>query len=388
MEKKSGSVLIVDDVPENVRMLGELLEQEGYEVLVAESGERALDTARTNRLDLILLDIMMPGMDGYHVCLRLKADPATMGVPVIFLTALDSPEDEAKGLAVGAVDYIAKPFKVELVKARVDTHISLYRARERLEETVEARTLQLASSYRELENLEAARRELLRILYQKLWRKDSGIFAIAETAIARLDSGSPWTTHLSWAFGKARDELVAFVNNGLFLEDRTTARQLLPVDFVSIVEQAAAALAPDLADRSLSLRMSTGGGEGRSLVASDMDLLTQILSTLIQTAAALAVPGSVVEVGYGESPGTAVCRLDLAPDFELAADIGRLFDPDRTVWMATPALRLGPAILLAARVARAIGVGLAAGALRDGRIRLSATAPSYERKRGAEIKLS
>ena len=104
-------ILIVDDIPENIHMLMETLKDE-YIFLAAKSGDRALRLARADPPpDLILLDIMMPGMDGYEVCRRLKADSRTRDIPVIFVTARDANEDEEEGFKLGAADYISKPFK-------------------------------------------------------------------------------------------------------------------------------------------------------------------------------------------------------------------------------------------------------------------------------------
>jgi putative two-component system response regulator len=119
------TVLIVDDTPENLTLMTGLL-RDGYETKVANSGERALKVALGDAVpDLVLLDIMMPGMDGYEVCRRLKADPRTRDVPVIFLTAKADVADEQKGFDVGAVDYITKPISAPLVLARVNTHLVL-----------------------------------------------------------------------------------------------------------------------------------------------------------------------------------------------------------------------------------------------------------------------
>lgn len=113
-------VLIVDDTPENLSVLGEMLEQEGYEVLVATDGFTALAIASADPApDLILLDIMMRKMDGHEVCRRLKSDPATKKIPVIFISALDLDSQKVLGFSEGAVDYITKPFRTEEVLARV-----------------------------------------------------------------------------------------------------------------------------------------------------------------------------------------------------------------------------------------------------------------------------
>ncbi|MCG2585063.1 two-component system response regulator [Massilia sp. TS11] len=124
------TILIVDDTPQNLAVLGALLE-EHYQVRAVNSGERALRAARSApRPDLILLDVMMPLMDGYEVLQRLRADAGTRDIPVIFVTAMDSTENEEHGLQLGAVDYITKPVKAPIVLARVATHLELKRARD------------------------------------------------------------------------------------------------------------------------------------------------------------------------------------------------------------------------------------------------------------------
>jgi putative two-component system response regulator len=125
-------VLLVDDTPENLSVLGELL-QPFYRVRVANSGTRALNVVASEpRPDLILLDVMMQDMDGYEVIQRLRADPATRDIPVIFVTALDATEDERKGLELGAADYITKPVRPAIMHARVRAQLELKRARDRM----------------------------------------------------------------------------------------------------------------------------------------------------------------------------------------------------------------------------------------------------------------
>jgi putative two-component system response regulator len=125
------TLLIVDDSPENLTVLGELLSPH-YRVRAATSGARALELALQAPPDLILLDVMMPGMSGYEVLERLRAAPATREIPVIFATAMTATEDERRGLALGAVDYVTKPLRPSIVLARVRTHLELKAARDRL----------------------------------------------------------------------------------------------------------------------------------------------------------------------------------------------------------------------------------------------------------------
>ncbi len=119
------TILVVDDTPDNLTLMMELLKGE-YTVKLANGGERALKlAAMTPQPDLILLDIMMPGLNGYEVCQRLKANPQTRDIPVVFLTAMSAMEDEKKGLEIGAVDYITKPISPPIVLARVKIHLAL-----------------------------------------------------------------------------------------------------------------------------------------------------------------------------------------------------------------------------------------------------------------------
>ncbi|MEJ5312111.1 MAG: response regulator [Anaerolineae bacterium] len=159
-------VLIIDDNAGNLATLSDYLMEYDFEVLIARSGEQGLLRAQLAQPDLILLDIVMPGMDGFETCRRLKANPDTQAIPVIFLTALAETEHKIKGFQLGAVDYITKPLQREEVLARVFTHLRLHAMTERLEHTVLARTAELQQiNYRlqqeiaERERAEAALRE-------------------------------------------------------------------------------------------------------------------------------------------------------------------------------------------------------------------------------------
>jgi signal transduction histidine kinase len=120
-------ILIVDDIPDNLRILGQMLKSRGFKVRPAPSGKSALLAAEKQKPDLIILDIMMPDMNGYEVCGRLKENPELQEIPVIFISALNETDCVVKGFQLGAVDYITKPFRFEEVCARVDTHLRLYR---------------------------------------------------------------------------------------------------------------------------------------------------------------------------------------------------------------------------------------------------------------------
>lgn len=149
----SKTILVVDDTPENLRLLAGLLAEQGYKARLAPSGAHALATAQKDPPDLILLDIMMPDMDGYEVCRHLKAAQKTESIPVIFISALDEIFDKMTAFSIGGVDYITKPFQVEEVLARIKTHLTLRQLQQALQETnesleekVRARTAELAQA--------------------------------------------------------------------------------------------------------------------------------------------------------------------------------------------------------------------------------------------------
>jgi putative two-component system response regulator len=137
-------ILLVDDKTTNLQILRDSLDGQGYKLLVAKDGKSALTIAQKTDPSLILLDIMMPEMDGYEVCSRLKSDERTKHIPVIFVTAMADAGDKAKGFGLGAVDYITKPINPELVRARVRNHLELKRYHDHLEHLVEERTRKLA----------------------------------------------------------------------------------------------------------------------------------------------------------------------------------------------------------------------------------------------------
>ena len=136
--RENEALLLVDDNPTNLQVLYQTLETTGCKLLVAKNGETALSIAQKASPDLILLDIMMPGIDGFEVCRRLKNDPATANIPVIFLSALSDTKDKVQGLQLGAVDYVSKPFQPDEVIARVNTHLTIHRLKREVEKKKDA----------------------------------------------------------------------------------------------------------------------------------------------------------------------------------------------------------------------------------------------------------
>ena len=130
--KKKFKILIVDDIPKNIQLAANILQQEGYQMAFAQNGKSALSQAQYNRFDLILLDVMMPDMDGFAVCEQLRKNSANKDVPLIFLTAKNLSESIVKGFEMGAMDYVTKPFHGPELLARVKIHLELFRSKEEL----------------------------------------------------------------------------------------------------------------------------------------------------------------------------------------------------------------------------------------------------------------
>ncbi len=203
-------ILAVDDIPENLDVLLHTLEESGYEVLVATDGEQALKIAGEETPDVILLDVMMPGIDGYETCRRLKANPALEDVPVVFLTARDDIEGVIEGFTAGGVDYIVKPFQKEEVLVRIRTHLERDRyARDladlnaHLEQKVLERTAQLRLSLRELQGRDRIARHML-----TLHPLDETLELVLEV-ITQLIEGGKATVYL-----RSGDELKAVATTG------------------------------------------------------------------------------------------------------------------------------------------------------------------------------
>lgn len=147
------TILIVDDVPNNISVLYETLTRSGYKVLVARDGKNAIEQAAYAMPDLILLDVMMPGMNGFETARRLKHSPTTQPIPILFMTALSDTIDKVNGFNMGAVDYITKPFQLQEVLSRIHTHLSLRQLQQSMEQLVAERTEALTKALAEVEQL-------------------------------------------------------------------------------------------------------------------------------------------------------------------------------------------------------------------------------------------
>lgn len=183
MTDARSKILVVDDIPSNVHVLSRILKDE-HDIYFATDGAKALELAQSRLPDLVLLDIMMPGMDGYEVCSRLKTDPITRDIPVIFISAKSEVEDETYGLEVGAIDFISKPISPPIVKARVRNHLLLKRQTDLL------RTLSFADGLTGIAN----RRRFDEVLLRE-WRRCGRVQLPLSLIMLDVDQFKPYNDH-------------------------------------------------------------------------------------------------------------------------------------------------------------------------------------------------
>ncbi len=183
VKDKTPLILIVDDVPENLRVLGSMLNTEGYEISFASGGEKALEITQKVTPDLILLDIMMPDMDGYEVARRLKQEERTKDIPIIYLTGKADTDDVIKGLSIGAVDYVTKPFDASELLARVKTHLELKFSRDAIEDY----SIKLEKSEKECRVMNDSKDKFFSILAHDLRGPFSGFLGLSELLTEEYD---------------------------------------------------------------------------------------------------------------------------------------------------------------------------------------------------------
>ena len=219
LEQAKAKILVVDDRPENLHLLSDALSHKGYDVKCVVNGEMALIVANTVIPDLILLDVIMPGIDGYQVCKRLKSDRVTKDIPVIFLSANNNSVDRIKALNAGGVDYINKPFQIDEVLLRIKNQLQLQAARREilklnteLEHRIKERTTQLETANRELQQEILERRQVSRLLQESEEKLESILNSLeevvwsAEVTTSNLLFLNPAATKV---YGRSVEELLA-----------------------------------------------------------------------------------------------------------------------------------------------------------------------------------
>ncbi|MBF0426322.1 MAG: response regulator [Magnetococcales bacterium] len=289
-------ILIVDDAPVNIKVLAAALGSDPYEIMVATSGSEALETVASTPVDLILLDVVMPEMDGFAVCRTLKSNAATRNIPVIFVTSRSEATDESSALALGAVDFISKPIVPAVVQARVKTHLGLARALKTLE-----------TQNQELRQAERLREDVDRIMRHDLKSPLNAIIGFLDILHDRLRLDHE-EERMFQILQDSSYKLLAMVNLSLDLfkmERGTYTFAARPVDLVGLVRRICVVGGDLMRRRRLAFRLLFDErplrAEEKLLILGEETLCYSMLSNLIQNAVEASPPDQTITVRLEQS---------------------------------------------------------------------------------------
>ena len=267
MENKNFKILIVDDVPTNIQVLGSILRNESYQIAFASSGKQALSLIETQQVDLILLDIMMPEMDGFEVCKILKQNPKTKDISIVFLTAKVEKENIVRGFELGGQDYITKPFNPLELLARVNTQLKLIDHRrelvklnDMLEQRVEERTNQLVEANSKLLLLDNAKSNFLNIISHQIRTPLTGIVGYSALLMEALEN-EEHKTYMK-IVQESSDKLIKFSETALLITSLSADKynvKIVPTYISQVVNQAVSKIQPEIEKKQGGLLYTSFG---------------------------------------------------------------------------------------------------------------------------------
>ncbi len=279
------SILLVDDTPDNLRLLTNILQPIGYRIRSALSGSRALESALLNPPDLILLDIMMPEMDGFLTCARLKLEPTLRGIPVIFVTALNDTTDKVKAFDVGAVDYVTKPYQANEVLARVRVHLEILQQRR-----------EIAANYQRLQELEQLRENLTQMIVHDMRNPLAVVDGYLQ--LLELCESANLSPDAQDYLLRARSVLhrLTGLTSDLMVVSKSEARQLepdlRPVDLVALLHEVVVHLQQSPGD----IKIQITNCPAQITLLLDHGIIHRVLQNLLDNALKFSPPNGIIQL--------------------------------------------------------------------------------------------
>ncbi|MCK4664586.1 MAG: hybrid sensor histidine kinase/response regulator [Bacteroidales bacterium] len=325
MEKINGNnftILIVDDTPKNLQVLGNTLRQNNYKVEFAINGEKALDWVKKKKFDLILLDIMMPEMDGYEVCKIIREDETNNNIPIIFLTAKTDAESVIKGFEMGAQDYVTKPFSTSELLTRVKTQLDLKSSKEKLqsvnkwlEQKVQERTIELQKSNeklekanRELLNLENAKDEFLSIISHEIRTPMNGILGTLH--LLKDMAETKQIIKLVNILDDSVKRLERFSTMALQITSLRTNKQKLKIQEISLKEVIEFSLI-DLSEKlkEKNIKININGTKEKPVIHGDYDLMMMCSTKIFENAIKYSKSEGTIFINIIEDEKNLICEI-------------------------------------------------------------------------------
>lgn len=310
---QKGIILAVDDTPENLGVLFDYLDQFGFIVLLVQNGENALKQAEENLPDLILLDIMMPGMDGFEVCRRLKANDVTKDIPVIFMTALSDTLDKVRGFEVGGVDYITKPLQHEEVVARVRTHTTIRRLQRELQEKntilqqyvelLAEKNVELDEKNAQLEHVNASKDRFFSIISHDLRSPFVGLLGLTQLMVEEFENYSRDKLYtIITKLYKSTENLYALLEN--LLTWSRLQRGMIdctpqPIFLRDAIQRTMSLLSSNAEQKDITFHTHVEKGV---LGYADAKMLDTVLRNLLSNALKFTEPGGTITVLAEQGP--------------------------------------------------------------------------------------
>ncbi len=314
MTKENTKILIVDDVERNIQVLGSLLRKEGYDIGFAMNGDDALQVLEKQDYDLILLDVTMPGRNGFEVCRIIRQHERLKEIPVIFLTARTENEDVLEGFESGGQDYVMKPFKSSELLARVETHLTLLQQKrelnsfnQKLEQKVDERTKQLNKANQKLEKIEQAKTNFLGIISHELRTPLNGIFGFAE--ILKEQAEDEENKEFVENIIKSANRLLKFSEAAMLITQLSTDRypvEQKPSDISALFETVISEISEQHSDKPRELKKDIQPGV---MVSVDSDLIEQALRIATVNAIKYSPADSPVYLELTEAEGEIHIRI-------------------------------------------------------------------------------